>query len=109
MLRALEGMQPAGDYNVYYEDELIQGLSRVAYRRVSTILQTPSISSPQDQSRLVSISETDLDVAVKSLPNAGESGVPFQGRPNVAGVRRGSGGGRSRSARPPPGASRPRR
>jgi hypothetical protein len=64
LLRALEGMQPAGDYNVYYEDELIQGLSRVAYRRVSTILQTPSISSPQDQSRLVSISETDLEVAL---------------------------------------------
>jgi hypothetical protein len=64
LLRALEGMQPAGDYNVYYEDELIQGLSRVAYRRVSTILQTPSLSSPQDQSRLVSISETDLEVAL---------------------------------------------
>jgi len=37
----------------------------------------------------------DLDDALKALPNAGESGVPFAGRPNVAGVRRGSGGGRS--------------
>ena len=63
-LRAVEGMQPPGDYNVYIEDELIAGLSRAAYRRVSTILQTPSISSPQDQSRLVSISETDLEVAL---------------------------------------------
>jgi hypothetical protein len=63
-LRAVEGMQPPGDYNLYIEDELIAGLSRAAYRRVSTILQTPSISSPQDQSRLVLISETDLEVAV---------------------------------------------
>jgi hypothetical protein len=63
-LRAVEGMQPPGDYNVYMDDELIQGLSHAAYRRVSTILQTPSISSPQDQSRLVSISETDLAVAL---------------------------------------------
>lgn len=63
-LNAVAGVQPAGEYNVYYEDELIQGLSRVAYRRVSTILQTPAISSPQDQSRLVSISQTELDVAL---------------------------------------------
>lgn len=57
-------MQPPGDYNVYFEDELIQGLTRAAYRRVCTILQTPSISSPQEESRLVSISETDLEVAL---------------------------------------------
>ena len=57
-------MQPPGDYNLYVEDELIAGLSRAAYRRVSTTLQTPSISSPQDQSRLVVISETDLEVAL---------------------------------------------
>ena len=37
----------------------------------------------------------DLDESIKSLPNAGESGVPFAGRPNVAGVQKGSGGGRS--------------
>ena len=63
-LRAVEGMQPPGDYNVFIEDELIPGLSRAAYRRVSTILQTPSISSPQDEARLVSIRETDLEVAL---------------------------------------------
>ena len=63
-LRAVEGLQPPGDYNVFIEDELIQGLSRAAYRRVSTILQTPSISSPQDHARLVSISATDLEVAL---------------------------------------------
>jgi acetylornithine deacetylase len=37
----------------------------------------------------------DLDDAIKQLPNAGDSGVPFAGRPNVAGARRGAGGGRS--------------
>jgi hypothetical protein len=63
-LRNVEGVLPPGDYNVYVEDELIQGLSRAAYRRVSTILQLPSISSPQEQSRLVSISATDLDAAL---------------------------------------------
>ena len=37
----------------------------------------------------------DLDESIKTLPNAGDSGVPFPGRPNVAGVRKGVGGGRS--------------
>jgi acetylornithine deacetylase len=37
----------------------------------------------------------DLDEAITRLPEAGASGVPFAGRPNVAGVRRGAGGGRS--------------
>jgi hypothetical protein len=63
-LRGVEDVLSPGDYNVYFEDELVQGLSRAAYRRVSTILQIPSISSPQEQSRLVSISATDLEVAL---------------------------------------------
>jgi acetylornithine deacetylase len=37
----------------------------------------------------------ELDESVKSRPNAGDSGVPFPGRPNVTGKRAGSDGGRS--------------
>lgn len=37
----------------------------------------------------------DLDDSVKAQPNAGESNVPFPGRPNVTGKRAGAGGGRS--------------
>ncbi len=37
----------------------------------------------------------DLDPSTRTLPNAGDSGVPFAGRPNVAGTLRGAGGGRS--------------
>ena len=37
----------------------------------------------------------DLSPSVLDLPNAGNSGVPFDGRPNVAAVLRGTGGGRS--------------
>lgn len=63
-LRNVEGVQPAGEYAVYLEDELIEGLSRAVYRRIATILQTPSLSSPQEQSRLVVISPTELDAAL---------------------------------------------
>jgi acetylornithine deacetylase len=37
----------------------------------------------------------ELDESIKTRPNAGDSGVPFAGRPNVAGVLAGTGGGRS--------------
>lgn len=37
----------------------------------------------------------ELDDKVLDMPNAGRSGVPFAGRPNVTGKRRGAGGGRS--------------
>ena len=37
----------------------------------------------------------DLDDGIRALPNAGDSGVPFAGRPNVTGARAGMGGGRS--------------
>ena len=37
----------------------------------------------------------ELDESIKQQPNAGESDVPFAGRPNVSATRTGSGGGRS--------------
>ncbi len=37
----------------------------------------------------------DLDDAIKTQPNAGDSGISFSGRPNVTGKRPGGGGGRS--------------
>ncbi len=37
----------------------------------------------------------DLDESIKNEPNAGNSGVPFAGRPNVTGKIAGAGGGKS--------------
>jgi acetylornithine deacetylase len=37
----------------------------------------------------------DIDESIKSRPNAGNSGVPFAGRPNVTGKIAGAGGGKS--------------
>jgi hypothetical protein len=63
-LRNLEGVQPAGEYVVLADDELIEGLSRVAYRRLVTLFQTPAISASQRRTESFSISQTDLDAAV---------------------------------------------
>jgi hypothetical protein len=63
-LRGLEGVQPAGDYIVETDNEVIEGLSRVAYRRVATLLTIPSVSAPQGLSERVSVDQTDLDAAL---------------------------------------------
>ena len=68
-LRNLEGVQPAGDYVVLIDDELIEGLSRVAYRRLATLFQTPAISASQRQIQSFSISQTDLDAALMKDQN----------------------------------------
>ncbi len=38
LLNAAEGLQPAGTYTVETEEELLEGLSFPAYRRVSTTI-----------------------------------------------------------------------
>ena len=62
ILQSLEGIQPAGEYVVLLDDELIEGLSWTAYRRVATLFQTPAASQRQIQS--FSISQTELDAAL---------------------------------------------
>jgi hypothetical protein len=63
-LRNLEGVHPAGEYIVLADDELIEGLSGVAYRRLVTLFQTPAISASQRRTESFSISQTDLDAAL---------------------------------------------
>jgi hypothetical protein len=63
-LRNLEGVQPAGEYVVLTDDELIEGLSRLAYRRVATLFQTPAVSASQRLTQSIAISQTELDAAL---------------------------------------------
>lgn len=63
-LNELEGVQPAGDYLVETDNEVIEGLSRLAYRRVATLLTIPRISASQRLSERVSVDQTDLDAAL---------------------------------------------
>src|SRR5215216_1986058 len=79
------------------EDELVETVAELVRR------PSPLGSEAEAQSYVaehltasgLDVEVWDLDDSIKDLPNAGESGVPFPGRPNVAGVRKGAGGGRS--------------
>ena len=62
-LRDLDEIQPAGDYLLDTEEELIEGLSRLAYRRVATLLH--STSRPQGRTEVLSVSPAELDAALE--------------------------------------------
>ena len=64
-LRDLDDIQPAGDYLLDTDEELIEGLSRLAYRRVATLLHLPSTSRPQGRTEVLSVSPAELDAALE--------------------------------------------
>jgi hypothetical protein len=64
-LRDLDDIQPAGDYLLDTDEELIEGLSRLAYRRVATLLHLPSTSRPQNRTEVFSVSPAELEAALE--------------------------------------------
>ncbi|MEO3998763.1 hypothetical protein [Mesorhizobium sp. CAU 1732] len=59
-LAGVEGVQPPGDYTIEHDEELIEALSRVAYRRLATYIHLPAIGSKALTSQLVAIDPQDL-------------------------------------------------
>ena len=79
------------------EDELIETVAELVKRPspLAAEAEAQGFVAEHLANSGLAVEVWDLDEAIKSLPNAGDSGVPFAGRPNVAGVQEGSGGGRS--------------
>lgn len=57
--------QPAGDYTVDVDEELIEGLSFLAYRRVAVLVHLPAIATPGNRSSLVSVSPHAFDAMLE--------------------------------------------
>jgi hypothetical protein len=64
MLEGFEGMQPAGSYLVETEEELLQGLSFPAWRRVWTTIRLTS--APNGLAQVATIDPQALDAALAS-------------------------------------------
>lgn len=62
-LRDVDGTQPAGTYRVETVELAIDGLSFVAYRRISTTIMLPAIGSSSAQRQFVEIDPADLAAA----------------------------------------------
>ena len=62
LLKGADRIVPAGDYNVVTDEELIDGLSFLAYRRVSTAIYLPAAGHGSSIEMLV-VNPQDLDAA----------------------------------------------
>ncbi|WP_247772898.1 hypothetical protein [Bradyrhizobium sp. 192] len=54
----------SGEYVVLTDEEQIEGLSKIAYRRVETLHQMPARSASQLLIQSYAISQTELDAAL---------------------------------------------
>jgi hypothetical protein len=65
LLPNFDAPQPAGDYRVDYDEELIEGISQVAWRRAGTFIHLPAIGTRRTMQHMVPIDPTDLDAALR--------------------------------------------
>jgi len=63
LLNGVDRTLPAGNYRVVTDEELIEGLSFPAYRRLSTMIFVPAQSHPTSSVEVVTIDPADLQAA----------------------------------------------
>ena len=61
----VDGPQPAGSYRVDHDEELIESLSRLAWRRVASFIYLPGIGRRGTTHQMVPINPIDLDGALE--------------------------------------------
>jgi hypothetical protein len=62
-LRAVDEVQPAGTYVVEIDEDLIEGLSFLAYRRVATTIYLPLRWGGAGSVQAVRVDPSELDIA----------------------------------------------
>jgi hypothetical protein len=64
VLGDMDELLPPGDYTVETQEELVPGVSFLAYRRVSVVVHLPSPSGDPAQTRTVTLHPRVLDEAL---------------------------------------------
>lgn len=64
-LRGVDEILPPGDYAIDEDEELIDGISWLAYRRVATFIHLPSVTSNSRTSQLIAIDHAELEAALQ--------------------------------------------
>ncbi|MFU0507482.1 hypothetical protein [Pseudaminobacter sp. NGMCC 1.201702] len=65
LLPGFDAPQPAGDYRIDQDEELIEVFSRLAWRRVGAFIHLPAISATGSTQQMVPINPADLDAALE--------------------------------------------
>jgi len=64
-LSSIEGIQPAGTYQVSTDEEQIAGLSFLAYTRIATLLYLPAGAKSDSTRRIVKVDPAELAAALE--------------------------------------------
>ena len=64
-LAGIDEMQPAGDYAVDSDEEPIEGISWLAYRRVATFIHLPATASSSPVGRMIAVDPAELESALQ--------------------------------------------
>ena len=65
LLPGFDAPQPAGEYRVDQDEESIDGLSRLAWRRIAVFIHLPAIALQVPTQQMVPINPADLDAALE--------------------------------------------
>jgi hypothetical protein len=61
----VDGPQPAGSYHVDHDEEAIESLSRLAWRRVASFIDLPGIGQHGTMHQVAPINPVGLDAAIE--------------------------------------------
>ena len=64
MIGGFDEVLPAGDYRVETDEELLEGVSFPAYRRILTVIHLPAASGNPNLTRSLTIDPDELDAAL---------------------------------------------
>jgi hypothetical protein len=81
-LSDLDGMQPAGTYRIQTLDVTLDSLSYLAYRRVSTTIELPSVGVARSRRHVISIDPLELETALDR--DSTENAEDIQTMPNTS-------------------------
>ncbi len=66
LLHAIDSVVPAGTYKIDTDEELIDGLSFLAYRRTATWIHLPSIGTKAGCSQMILVQPSELETGYES-------------------------------------------
>ncbi|MCC2097574.1 MAG: hypothetical protein KDJ29_11825 [Hyphomicrobiales bacterium] len=63
-LPGFDALLPAGEYRVDHDEEAIDGVSRIAWRRVSSFIHLPAIAAQGSMQQMVPVNPADLEATL---------------------------------------------
>ena len=60
LIRGVDRLLPAGSYEVITDEEMIEGLSFAAFRRIATMIEVPAQAPSSHAMEMISIGSVDL-------------------------------------------------